>query len=112
MLEQILITGLTASAVYFLLAIGFSLVFGVARIINLAHTALYMLAAYLVYVLAYLLGLGVLLSVIASIIVTTAIGAATYKSLMERIREHEITVIIVTVALGLVIQEVMFMLLI
>jgi len=108
MLEQILITGLTVSAVYSLLAIGFSLVFGVARIINLAHTALYMLAAYLIYMLTYLLGLGVLLSLMASIIVTTAIGAATYKSLIERIREHEITVIIVTVALALVIQEVMF----
>ena len=36
---------------YALLAIGFSLIFGVARIVNIAHTAFYMLAAYCFYTL-------------------------------------------------------------
>ncbi len=47
MLQDILVTGLVNGGVYALLAIGFSLIFGVARIVNIAHTAFYMLAAYL-----------------------------------------------------------------
>ena len=45
MAENIIVYGLVWSGVYALLAIGFSLIFGVARIVNLAHTAFYMLAA-------------------------------------------------------------------
>ena len=46
MFEGILILGLIRGGVYALLAVGFSLIFGVARMINLAHTCFYMLAAY------------------------------------------------------------------
>ena len=55
MFEQIIITGLVTSGVYSMLAIGFSLVIGVARIVNLAHTAAYMLAAYFVYLFSVML---------------------------------------------------------
>ena len=51
MLQDILVTGLVNGGVYALLAIGFSLIFGVARIVNIAHTAFYMLAAYGFYAL-------------------------------------------------------------
>ena len=109
MFQQILITGILSSAVYFLLALGFALVFGVARIINLSHTALYMLAAYAVYTLINLASANVILSVVLSIIITTFIGIITYKFLVERVREHEVTVIIVTMAIALVIQELMLL---
>ena len=46
---NIIISGLISGSVYALLAIGFSLIFGVARIVNIAHTAFYMLAAYCIY---------------------------------------------------------------
>ena len=51
MFQDILVTGLVNGGVYALLAIGFSLIFGVARIVNIAHTAFYMLAAYCFYTL-------------------------------------------------------------
>ena len=59
MLQDILVTGLVNGGVYALLAIGFSLIFGVARIVNIAHTAFYMLAAYCFYTLLVKAGLGV-----------------------------------------------------
>ena len=46
MILDIIISSLINGSVYALLAIGFSLIFGVARIVNIAHTAFYMLAAY------------------------------------------------------------------
>lgn len=105
MLEQILINGAMMGAIYALLAVGFSLIFGVARIINLAHTAFYMVAAYFIFTLLHLLGLNVLLSIAASIVITTALGVAIYKLVVERIREHEITVLLITVAAAMVFQE-------
>ena len=45
MVIGILISSLINGSVYALLAIGFSLIFGVARIVNIAHTAFYMVAS-------------------------------------------------------------------
>jgi len=104
-LKLIIINGLIDGGVYALLAVGFSLIFGVARIINLSHTAFYMLAAYLIYYFAVSLELNLYLSVILSIIVVTITGVLSYRLIIDRIRQHETTVLIVTIALAIVIQE-------
>ena len=54
---NIIISGLISGSVYALLAIGFSLIFGVARIVNIAHTAFYMVAAYCIYFVTHKYGL-------------------------------------------------------
>ena len=105
MIEMIIITGLIASGVYALLAIGFSLIFGAARIINLTHTAFYMLAAYLIYTFTSAFGLNPVLSIIVSIVAVTIIGVLVYKFVIDRVRAHEATVLIVTIALAIIIQE-------
>jgi len=105
MFANILINGAITAGIYALLALGFSLIFGVAKIINLAHTAFYMVAAYFIFTFAYHLGLNAPLSATASIIITTAIGVGTYKLVIERIREHETAVLMITIALALVFQE-------
>ena len=43
---EILIVGAVSSAIYAMLAVGFTLIFGVARILNLAHGSFYALGAY------------------------------------------------------------------
>lgn len=105
MIERIIIHGLVAGGVYALLAVGFSLIFGVARIVNLAHTAFYMLAAYLIFAFVTSFGLPVALSIIISIAAVTIVGVISYKLVISPIRGHETTVLIVTVALAMVIQE-------
>jgi len=105
MIEAVIINGLIIGGVYALLAVGFSLIFGVARIINLAHTAFYMLAAYLIYSFTSSLGLNLVLSVVLSVIAVTIIGVFSYKLVIARVREHETTVLIVTIALTMIIQE-------
>ena len=54
---NIFISGLITGSMLALLAIGFSLIFGVARIVNIAHTAFYMVAAYCIYYLSIRFGL-------------------------------------------------------
>jgi len=109
MLEGIIINGLISSGVYALLAIGFSLIFGAARIINLTHTAFYMLAAYLIYTFTRSFDLNPVLSIIISIVAVTIIGVLVYKFVIERVRAHEATVLIVTIAMAIVIQEVVLL---
>ena len=107
MLQDILVTGLVNSGVYALLAVGFSLIFGVARIVNIAHTAFYMLAAYCFYTLLVTFNLPVLLAGVIAVAAVTALSVACYKLVIEPVREHESAVLIATIALALVFQELM-----
>ncbi len=105
MLSDILVYGLMNGAVYAMLAIGFSLIFGAARIINLAHTAFFMLAAYAVFFFGSTLAFHPLIAIPLSIIIVVLVGVFVYYVFMEPIREHETAVLIVTVAVALVFQE-------
>jgi branched-chain amino acid transport system permease protein len=98
---------LVNGGVYALLAIGFSLIFGVARIVNIAHTAFYMLAAYCFYTLLTKTGLGFLLSGLISVGAVTLLSVICYRLVIEPVREHEAAVLIATIALALVFQELM-----
>lgn len=106
MIEGIIVNGLISGGVYALLAVGFSLIFGAARIINLAHTAFYMLAAYLIYTFSSALGLHPALSVLLSVVAVTIVGVLMYRLVIERVRAHETAVLIVTVAVAIIIQEI------
>jgi branched-chain amino acid transport system permease protein len=107
MLQDILVTGLVNGGVYALLAIGFSLIFGVARIVNIAHTAFYMLAAYCFYTLLVKFGLGFLVSGVIAVVGVTLLSVLCYRLVIEPVREHEAAVLIATIALGLIFQEMM-----
>jgi len=102
----ILINGLVLGGGYAMLALGFSLAFGVARILNLAHTAFYMIAAYIIYAATIMFGIHSLLSIILAILGAGVIGVACYKLCFDRVKEQMITVLIISLALGMLFQEV------
>ncbi|MEW5934466.1 MAG: branched-chain amino acid ABC transporter permease, partial [Bacillota bacterium] len=107
MWADILVNALMNASVYAMLAVGFSLIFGVARIINLAHTAFYMVAAYLIFSFTAGAGMSLLPAALLSIAAVVALAVISYKLLIDPMREHETTVLIITVALALVFQELM-----
>src|SRR5690606_6975657 len=109
MLTDIFVTGLVNGGVYALLAVGFSLIFGVARIVNIAHTAFYMLAAYMVYTFLNLAGLPLLVAVILAVGLVTALSMVAYKLVIEPVREYESAVLIATIALALIFQEALLL---
>ena len=109
MLPIILIKGAMIGAVYASLAVGFSLVFGVAKIINLAHTAFFMLAAYAMYALVMLYHLPILAATGLMLIGVSLLAILAYLLFLDRIREHEGAVILVTVALGIAFQEIVLL---
>src|SRR5207253_3476353 len=105
MLQDILVIGLVNGSAYALLAIGFSLIFGVARIVNIAHTAFYMLSAYCLYALLVQAGLGVPLSGVVAVVSVTLLSVVCYRLVIEPVRQHEAAVLISTIALALIFQE-------
>ena len=106
---NIIISGLISGSMLALLAIGFSLIFGVARIVNIAHTAFYMVAAYCIYFITAKLGVHPLLGMLAAVLLVTVLGLLAYKFLIDPIREHEAAVLIATIALAMIFQEVMLL---
>lgn len=80
---QQLFNGLALGGVYCLAALGLTLVFGVLRIPNLAHGALYMLGAYLTYFFLTSVGVPYVLAIVLAALVLAGIGVG-----MERIVFH------------------------
>lgn len=109
MIARLLVAGGVQAATFMLLAVGMSLIFGVARIINLAHTAYFMIAAYLFMWFSKFLGLSLGLAIVPALIVTTLLGLGSYWFLLKPIKEHAyggVAMVIITVAIGIVVREV------
>jgi branched-chain amino acid transport system permease protein len=105
MFVSILINGLVSGAVYAILAIGFSLIFGVAKIMNMAHTAFYMVTAFLILGATTFLDVPLPLAAIASVIVTGLLGVICYKLCFDRVKVHETAVMIISVAVAMLFEE-------
>ena len=106
---SIVIHGLAYGGMIAALAVGFSLIFGVAKIINMAHTAFYMIASYFIFIAACELNIPVLISYLLSILLTALVAVACYQLCFDRIREHETAVLIISVALAMLFQEILLL---
>jgi len=106
-IERIIIETLVIGGVYALLAIGFSLIFGNARVINLAHTGFFMLAAYGLWYFMRQLGIGVAWAILITVPAVTLLGILAYRYLINSIREHHAAVLLMTIALAMVFQQLM-----
>ena len=80
-----------------------------ARIVNIAHTAFYMVAAYCIYYLTIKLGLNPVAGMLIAVAAVTVLGLLAYKFLIDPIREHEAAVLIATIALAMIFQEAMLL---
>jgi len=102
---DILIYGTINSVTLALYAIGFAMVYGVSRLPNFAHGALYVVSGFITWSFLNLMGLNYLLSIILALIATAAMGALIYRFVLIRVRGMEISEIIASYAIGLAILE-------
>ncbi len=102
---EIIIYGIINSVSLALIALGFSLVYGISRLPNFAHGALYVLAGFTTWILLNRTGLPYPISIILSIIITALVGVVIYQVVLIRIRGMEMSEIIATYALGLAFLE-------
>jgi branched-chain amino acid transport system permease protein len=102
---EILIYGTINSITLALLALGFALVYGISRVPNFAHGALYVVNGFIAWSFLRTLGLNYLLSIALSLITTGVIGALIYRFILIRVRGMAISEIIASYAIGLAILE-------
>jgi len=102
---DILIYGIVNSFSLALMAIGFTLVYGICRLPNFAHGALYVVTGFIVWSLIHLLKLNYFLSIILALVIMGLIGAAIYRFVLIRVRGMATSEIIATYALGLAVLE-------
>lgn len=107
-LVQNLALGLLLGGVYALVAGGLTLIFGVMRVINIAHGAFLILAAFITYSLWDLLGIDPLLGILVTTPVIFAIGWVTYKTVAAPLRTAPMaSTVLLTFGLALVLEAVM-----
>jgi branched-chain amino acid transport system permease protein len=104
---QVVVSGLLVGGLYALVALGLSLVFGVMRVINVAHGTFVMLGAYVTYWLFALLGMNPFLSVLVSVPVLFVFGAALQRLFVFRVvRAPELSSLLLTFGISIVIANV------
>jgi len=103
-LTNIIVFGASRSALYMLVAIGFTMIFSIGGIANLAHGAFLMAGAYIVFLLV---GAGVLVfpSLIVSIALVAVGALVLYYLFFRPIEEQHLTALIVTLLVGLIVEE-------
>jgi len=109
MIADIFVNGLVTGGTYAILAVGFALIYSVAGIINLAHTAFYMTAAFLIFLGTKTLNYGQVPSIVAAVVITILLGIVCFKLFFDRIKEHHSAVMIISIALAMVFQEVLLL---
>lgn len=108
---QVIVNGLLIGAVYGLVAMGLSLVFGVMKIINFAHGDFLMVAMYVGYTLVVSLGGDATYYVLVVVAVMFLLGILIYRLLMARLMAATDTAqLLVTYGLGIILQNLALML--
>ncbi|MBT7224579.1 MAG: branched-chain amino acid ABC transporter permease [Marinovum sp.] len=103
---ETIIQGILLGGLYALFASGLSLVFGIMRLVNLAHGDLIVMAAYLILVLVTLLGLSPFIAVLVAMPVMFVIGWALQKFLLNRTLGDDIlSPLLVTFGLSIALQN-------
>src|SRR5512143_1583371 len=101
------IDGVMIGFIYGLAAMGLTLIFGVMRVINLAHGPVIMLGMYTVYVLSVQFGLNPYLAILIALILGLAFGVLMYFIAVHRvINAPELTTLLATFSVNLMIVGV------
>jgi branched-chain amino acid transport system permease protein len=95
--------GLTFAALLFLVASGFTLIFGLMRIVNLAHGAMYLMGGYVAYAAASFSG-SFLLGVLAAVAAVVALGLAE-QGLLRFVGGNELRQVLLTLGLALMLND-------
>lgn len=109
LVAQATINGLVVGLLYLLMAVGFTLVFGVMRMVNFAHGEFYMLGAFGAYFLTSNLHLPFLAAVAVTFAGAVVIGALLEWVILQPFRHDELNGMIATIGLAMILQNLALM---
>lgn len=103
---QLALNGLSFGALLFLVASGFTVVFGLMRITNLAHGSFYLVGGYVAVIVAVSSG-SYWLGIAAGAVAAAIVGVVTERGLLRRVRNMEMPEVLVTVGVLFVVGDVL-----
>ena len=101
-----MLNGLTLASLYFIVASGFTLVFGLMRNVNLAHGSLFLIGAYVGWIVGEYTG-SWLLAVLAGFVAAAVIGVLIQIVVFRRMQGEDLRQTLVTIGLSIVLADLM-----
>jgi len=107
--KTIIIFGIISGGTLALLALGFTLIYGVAGVVDMAHGSFFMIGAYIFYVFTSpkYLELNIFLAFTIAVILTGVIGATVYRLTIHPVIEELTSLLVITVGVALVFERLM-----
>lgn len=101
---QIVIQGLLLSGLYALIAMGFTLIFSVGRVLNLAYGAYLLIGGYIYFTVSQTLGVPKIIGLLIAAFVGCLVGLLKYRLLVKPLKGDHVAVEISTLILAVVLQ--------
>ena len=103
---QFLITGLSLGSVYAIIALGYTMVYGIAKMLNFAHGDIIMVGAYLAYFAMGKYNLPALVAVMISVLVCTLLGVVVERLAYKPLRKvSSLSVLITAIGVSYLLQN-------
>lgn len=110
MLIQLIMNGLIAGGIYALLAIGYTMVYGVLKFINFAHGEIFMIGAYFVYTFSVVCGFNFFVSCILSVLLVSLIGVLIEKIAYKPLRtKSRLAPLLTAIGISILLQNMVLL---
>jgi urea transport system permease protein len=103
---QYLVDGLSVAGILIIVALGLSIIFGVMKVINMAHGELIMIGAYTTYLVSTIAKLPFFIGMIAAFIISALVGLLMEKLIIKRLYGRPMETLLATFGLSIVLQQV------
>ena len=101
-----LINGISLGSVYAIIALGYTMVYGIAKMLNFAHGDIIMVGSYVVFITTHSMGMPVFLSVLLSVIVCTVLGIVIERVAYKPLRDASpLSVLITAIGVSYFLQN-------
>ncbi|MBQ7781261.1 MAG: branched-chain amino acid ABC transporter permease [Lachnospiraceae bacterium] len=97
---QYLINGISLGSVYALIALGYTMVYGIAKMLNFAHGDVIMVGAFTVYTLCSTLGLPPAVGILVAVVLCTCLGISIEKVAYKPLRKAASPLAVLITAIG------------
>jgi branched-chain amino acid transport system permease protein len=107
---QLVVSGIVVGSIYALSALGFVLIYKSSRVLNIAHGQIIAIGAFIVYALTVWVGIPILASFLASMVITFFLAMSVERIFLRRlIGEPIISVIMVTIGLMSILDGIIYL---
>lgn len=105
LVAQCFVNGLVLGMLYLLMAIGFTMVFGIMRVVNFAHGEFYMLGTFVLFFTVARYEIPLVLGLVAAALVIGLVGAGIERVVFRPFRGDELSGMIASIGVSIIIQN-------